>query len=379
LIKKLTLYFGIWGPLLLNTCYAKEEKDHQEFVELSEEQAKLVDVRSQRAELGNLDINLPLVGEIFYDKNELYHVSPQITGIIDEITVNLGDSVEKNGKLVKILSRELANIKANYLAAKSSMSLANANLAREQKLLKQNISPRKDYLIAKNEVEKSKIKFELQKNKLVSLGLNEKEINSIKEQKLNQYWIKGYGKGTVIKKHAAKGEFVDISTKIFTIANLDKVWVIADVYEKDIEGIKVNQKAVIKTKAYKDKTFTGHIAWISDIVDDKLRTLKIRIEVDNKDRLLKPGMLANVSLNVSKKNQKSLLVPFESLVTKGRENYVFVNDGQRKYIRKPVKIGDRSAKYVEIVSGINPKDLVVTKGRFILNSEIDKNSLGDAH
>ncbi|MEL0108394.1 MAG: efflux RND transporter periplasmic adaptor subunit, partial [Rhodospirillaceae bacterium] len=165
---------------------------------------------------------------------------------------------------------------------------------------------------------------------------------------------------------------------IYRLANLDKIWVIASVYEKDVAGIKLEQTASITLKAYPKKSFQGKVTWIADAFDEKTRTMKIRIEVENTARLLKPGMFARVALAIEQIDGVLTVSPL-AIQRQGGEAIVFVDEGGGRFERREVEIGRRSLSAIEIRKGLKRGERVVTAGSFILRSELEKEGFGGGH
>ena len=217
--------------------------------------------------------------------------------------------------------------------------------------------------------------------KLRALGTSSEALKRLAKgpaESLTNYEIVAPLAGTIIKKHVTNGASVDEKEPIFRIADLQSVWVIASVYEKDIARVKKGQAASVKTKAYADKTFEGKITWVADTLDERTRTLKVRIEVDNTKRLLKPGMFARASVVVDAK-EGVVSVPTAALRRQGSETIVFVDEGGGRFERREVEIGEQTGGRVEVRKGLKPGEWIVPEGSFILKSELEKEGFGGGH
>jgi membrane fusion protein, heavy metal efflux system len=181
-----------------------------------------------------------------------------------------------------------------------------------------------------------------------------------------------------VERHIVRGEMLGPDSQAYLIADPSHVWVIASVYEKDIAQVRLGQSAKVILKAYPGRVFGGDITWIADAVDEQTRTLKVRVEVDNPDGLLKPGMFASVTLAVSQRSD-ILTIPLSALQTQGGETIVFVDEGGGRFERREVQVGIRSADAVEIIDGLLGGERVVTNGSFILKSELEKEGFGGDH
>ena len=174
------------------------------------------------------------------------------------------------------------------------------------------------------------------------------------------------------------GERTDPAKALFRIADLSTVWVIANVYPNDIAKVQVGQTATVRIGAYKDRVFKGKIAWVSDVLDERTRTLKVRIEVGNGARLLKPGMFANAAVVIAK-TQSDIVVPVAAVIRHRGESVVFIRMGRGEFSRREVAIGTKSDQMVQLLRGVKAGECVVTRGTFALKSELDKGAFKGGH
>ena len=181
--------------------------------------------------------------------------------------------------------------------------------------------------------------------------------------------------GQVIERHGTVGEAVDETKELYTISDLRSVWGIAEIKEKDIASVRVGQQAILRVLAYPKEAFTGKVVLIGHEVEEKTRTLEARIEVDNASGKLKPGMFADVELMTSVL-EDVLVIPDNALQTLGDQQIVFIANGS-EFTKRTVRVGRESGGQVEILEGVTESERVVTKGSFILKSELLKAELGE--
>lgn len=358
-----------------------EEPTHDEGseVELTSEQIELAGVRSTAVARGEVYSELALTGEVTLNQDKVVHMTPRVPGTIAYVVTDLGDRVFTGELLLVLESRDLADAKAEYLAAKGRLSLAQTRFNREARLWKQKISSEQDFLDAKQALNESEIETQSSEHKLRALGLTTDDLAVVHDdESFANYHVIAPFDGTVIEKHVVKGERVDEGSTLFRLASLDTVWVIGSVYEKDIGRVKRGQPASVTVKAYPDRVFRGTVKWVADIIDEKTRTLKIRVEVDNSSRLLKPGMFASIAVAVEAKDDV-ITVPPSALQRQKDETIVFVDRGNGEFERREVKVGLRSSGEVEIIEGLAAGEKVVSDGSFILKSELEKEGFGGGH
>ena len=375
---------ALLAVFLLSTpqmALAAAEAEKTPEINLTVEQQKLIDLKTEFVSRGTVSVDLVLNGEVSANQDRTVIVMPKAPGLIREVGKRLGDRVRAGEALATIESPSLSEAQAAYLTARSKANLAQAQLGREEGLWRKKISSEQDYLLAKQAVAETTIDLNAAQRKLSLLGVDLKSITDSPTDQNARTHIPLIApiEGTVIEKKISAGDQVTTETAAFCVANLTTVWIIASVFEKDIKHIQIGQDASVTLKSYPDRQFEGHVSWISDVMDEKTRTLKIRVELGNPDFLLKPGAYGRVTLSVPVK-EDAVIVPFDAVQRHGRDHVVFVSAGEGKYLPREVKLGARSQKVAEVVEGLEPGAIVVTDGSFLLKSELEKeNFAGDEH
>lgn len=369
----------------------REEGDHDDEsgehaeeggeVTLTDAQVKLGEIRSVAASTGEIGTELRLNGTVSLNQDRVAEIVPRVPGAVREVRAQLGDEVRAGDVLAVVQSRELADAAAEFLAARERLALAQDRFAREADLRAKRISAEQEFLEAKQALAEARIEQRSAEQKLRALGFSSDELQALLQRSddaLTRYSVTAPFAGTVIEKHVAQGEQVDTGTAIFRIAQLDKVWVIASVYPKDLGRVAVGQLASVTVQAYPDRAFSGKVTWIASTIDERTRTLPIRVEIDNRERLLKPGLFARVAV-VTGARKNALVIPLPAVQRQKGEDVVFVEEGQGRYARREVTLGVRSGGAVEVIAGLNEGERVVTDGAFLLKSEIEKAGFEAGH
>ena len=182
--------------------------------------------------------------------------------------------------------------------------------------------------------------------------------------------------GVVVDRKVSVGELVGKEKEIFTISDPTDLWVIAEIKERDIGAIKVGQDASFTVLAYPDETFRGKIVRISNVVETESRTIEARVEVNNADGRLKPGMFADVEI-ITTVLQDAMVISDKALQTQEDNQIVFVALNGNKFQRRSVKLGMEQRGRVQVLEGLKLGEKVVTEGSFILKSEMLKGELGE--
>ena len=237
----------------------------------------------------------------------------------------------------------------------------------------------KELYQAEKEYEKAKIALQFAEAKLHLLGLDEKEVESIKSHGdlLTELPVRAPFAGTIVEKHASVGENVGPDSHLFSLADLGTLWVQADVYEKDIAYIRSGLSAAITCAAYPGEVFEGVVTYAHHLFDESGNKGRVRIEVSS-DGKLKAGMFVKAAVDLSAaEKSKSLFVPKQAVQNDGTCcNFVFVCTEQNSFESRQVSLGVEQGGEVEISSGLKADDSVVVEGSFSLKSEILKANLG---
>lgn len=344
-------------------------------VRLTESQMKLIDLKIEIAQPGRVGNDLMLNGEVAADRDRTAEILPRAAGIVREVKGHLGDTVRAGSALAVIESSGAAEAEATYLAAQSKAALTSVQAAREEGLWRKGISAQQDYQVARQAAQEADIQVRAAERQLQLLGLDPKATGgqSAAERGPVRLTVAAPFDGTLIARNVAAGDQVTQSSSLFRLANLDKVWVIASVFEKDMGHLAVGQAAQVTLAAYPGRRFDGKLTWISDVLDEKSRTLKLRVELDNAERLLKPGSFARVAVTPIVQSQ-GLVVPATAVQRQKDQTVVFLDEGGGVFKLQDVTVGERSRDAVAITAGLKPGQSVVTNGAFALLSELGKSA-----
>ncbi len=308
-------------------------------------------------------------------------VSPRVTGKAVRIIASQGDRVKAGQPLAWLDSVELDQTWADYIKAQGKVELARKNLLREETLFEKKVAPEKDVLRAKQELGEAQADLNLAKERFRLLGVDVSQFS----------YSKGNGNhplipltapvsGVVLEKKVTQGEMVNSEKTLFTVADLSTLWVMIDIYEKDISRLAPGTGVKVSVTAFPEKTFKGKISYISDVVDENTRTVKARVTIDNSSGLLKPGMFAEVLIEAAGgSSERIIALPEEAVLIEGASRYVFIRTAPDRFKRRDIETGRTLGSKVEIISGLKEGEAVAVKGAFILKSEMKKGELVDEH
>lgn len=302
-----------------------------------------------------------LIGKVTYDQDKVVKLYPLASGNVQDVKVALGDYVEKGQVLAIVRSTEIAVAENDIVTAQANLAVSEKNLAAMEDMYKSGIVSEKDYTSAIKDSEKAR--SEINKTKTVLSIFGGKQSN---------YIVKSPISGFIVEKFVNPNMQIrpDNATNLFTISDLKKVWVLANVYETDIANIKVGEKVNITTVSYPDKIFTGNIDKIYNLLDPDNKTMKVRIQLNNKDNLLKPEMFAKVIVR-QEKDSTMLAVPAKSIVFDRNKYWVVAYADKCNVQAKQVDIVMSTSVYTYIRSGVKPGEKVITNLQlFIYNALI---------
>jgi len=356
--------------------HEEEGEDHEEHIELSDSEIKEFDIKIDTAGSGSIKETLTLPGEITLDPDRLIHIVPRVSGITKHVYKTQGDRVQTGDLLATLSSRELAEIKAETEAAKSRYELARATFERERKLRKEGLTSEKEFLEAQQVRDNASIEYNLAKQKLRAIGVDQNISHCSDDCDLTLYEIRSPGDGVITEKHVVQGELLNDESRPFVIANLNHVWVNLTVYQKDLEKINVGQKVQI-ISGYGIPDVESEIVYISPKVSEETRSAAARVVIDNKDEKWRPGLFVSVVVTLSNLSG-DIVIPKTALETINNQTVVFIKN-EEGFELHPVTVGRSDNTYIEILDGLHAGDKYVAKNAFVLKAQMQKASFGDGH
>ena len=304
---------------------------------------------------------LNLIGKVTFDQEKVVRIYPLVSGNVIDVKVTLGSHVDKNQVLAVIKSSEMAGAENDMVSARSNLAIAEKNFSAAADMNKSGILSEKEFTSAQKELDKAKSEFERASTVLSIYGNNSQHA----------YLVKAPISGFIVEKFVNTNMQIrsDNSTNLFTISDLKNVWVLANVYESDISGVKEKDDVEIKTISYPDKKYAGKIDKIYNMLDPDNKTMKVLIKLNNDDYKLKPEMFAKVMVHqVTETNMPA--IPSDCVIFDRNQYWVLVyNNKCDIQIRKIDKIAQNS-KFTYVRSGIKPGEKVITNRQLLIYNAI---------
>jgi RND family efflux transporter MFP subunit len=338
-----------------------EEADHEhaqaEEINLSAEAIKTGGVEIQELQTVSLRPRIKVPGEIKFNPRLYHRLSSPVAGRVEQLLVFEGDRVTRGQNLVKLFSLP-------YLEALTELKLAYERWQRLDQLQKE------EKQLAWSLVQSARHKLKL-------LRLEDKDIDELLRQPAADqlYCLKSPISGQVISRQVLTGEQVEAGAVLMEIASTDRLWVEIFIQEKDVARISEGTEALLRVQAYPDLDFKGQVNYLGPTVDEATRLVKGRLELNNPSGLLKPGMYADVFLLAPE--IKTLAVSEEAVQDLNGRKVVFISEGGGKFKARPVEVGEEISGWVPVLKGLTAGEKYVSRGAFIIKSELLKSTFGE--
>jgi Cu(I)/Ag(I) efflux system membrane fusion protein len=320
-------------------------------VVISTQKVQKLGVRTEAAQLRAMDKTVRAAGRVEPDERRMYTIAPKFEGYVERLHVNVtGQAVGKGQPLFEVYSPELVSAQREYaIAVQGVAALKDADRQAQagmRQLAQASLLRLKNWDISDEQIK----------------GLTTSGAT------LRTLTFSSPVSGIVMEKKAVQGMRFMPGEMLYQVADLSRVWVIADVFEQDLALIKNGAKAQISINAYPDKTFTGTVTYVYPTLKAETRTVPVRVELANPGLLIKPGMFAQVEMQVHAKGQ-SVTVPVSAVIDSGMRQVVLVQLKEGRYEPREVKVGARSDNFAEVISGVKEGEQVVVAANFLIDAE----------
>lgn len=327
-------------------------------------------------------------GKILVSENRVAMIGPVHEGRIVALYAGQGSKVAKGQKLADLESADIDEAESDYLKAlaesenarrtsAAELKLAQATYDRTRVLFEKTITAGKNLQSAEHDLEvakasaannlaSTKAALAAARRHLLILGLKDSAIDALatKPNLASVFSLASPIEGIVVERNATIGATVGTDANLFKIIDLSRVWIDANVFEKDLQRVKLGQEVKVFVPAFAGTTFSGRVILVSSVLDPDTRTVKVRTEVPNLDGRLKPDMFANVEI-VTDLHRAAISIPQSAVLTDDGRTVVFVTDG-KGYAKRVVTTGMQGGDRIEIVDGLKEGETVVVKGNYLL-------------
>jgi membrane fusion protein, heavy metal efflux system len=336
---------------------------------------QVVDAKIEVQPLANHDVDDGILtsGTIALEDTRTGHVFSPVTGRVLNIVGSLGQRVKKGDPLAVIESPDIGTAVSDVHKAEADVIAAEHDVKRKKALYEAKAGPLSDLEAANDTYRRAKAELERASKKEQLLRLGNADVVT------QRYTLPSPVDGEILLRNINPGVEVQgqysggATVELFTVGELDHVWVLGDLYEMDLARVHVGAPATVKVVAYPNKTFTGKVDWVSGSLDPNTRTAKIRCSFDNPEKLLRPMMYATVQVSVEQ--ETALAIPRNSLLRLGETTVVFVevgeSDGHVRFQQIPVDVDEgESSPWIVVRTGLQVGQKIVVNGAILLSQNI---------
>ena len=352
---------------------AKQEAKEEKGQKLTAEEQALAGIKFEEVSSRTFEDSVSVTATIRPNQDRIAKIAPRVEGRIVSVSANLGDNVRAGQSLAIMDSLAIGEAQSALLRAQSSERVAQADFKRAESLSAEEIIPQKELLRSRGELERASAESRAASDRLRLLGGSA----SASGRAQSTFALTAPFAGTVIQKKATIGELGSPAEAVFTIADLSKVWIEANLTDELLSKVKTGAAAAVTVGAYPGERFSGRVAYIANVLDKDSRTIAARIEVPNKDGRLKPEMFATA--NIATGGQlEAISVPDGAILLLQGQPTVCVSEGGG-FQPRAVETGEKISGRTVIKSGLKPKEQVVAAGAYALKARMLKSQIGDAH
>lgn len=320
-------------------------------ITLPTEQIQLLGVRTTTVEFRSLAHEIRTVGRIVPDEDRLSHVHTKISGWVDRLAIQqTGVRVTKGQSMLTIYSPALVSAQEEYLIALRGRERLAHSTSEDAALGSQAL------------VSAARARLKL-------WDVSESFIDRLERTGEVQRTVPLYApaSGVVLERHVTEGQQISEMENLYVLADLSRVWVLADIYPRDIPNVQTGQPVKLEFASVPGETFSGTVSHVYPYLDEVSRTNRVRIELANRRNLLRPGLYGDAVLQIA--GDMALTIPQDAVLMTGRRNVVFVSLGGGRFAPREVEIGRQTDDLVEILSGLESGEIVVDRANFFLDAE----------
>jgi len=342
---------------------------------MSDEQIKLAQIDLVDVGPAAIAKRLVVPGSVVPDADRIAHVSVKLSGTVAELRKNIGEDVAKGEVIAVLESREVADAKSEYLAAGLTNDLQQDLSTRDKTLWDSRVGTEQQYLRSRNAAAQTEMRLKIARQKLLALGLGEGEITAVPgapEASLRRQDVRSPISGRVAERKVELGTAVgrdSLETELFVVVDLSRVWVELSVASSDLPSIKEGQPVQISARGLTE-TAIGKVVFVSPLVDKDTRTARVVAEIQNPDRMWRPGSFVTAAIALNERTVP-VVVPATAIQKLDGQPIVFVRT-KGGFEKRDVVLGEREDQSLEIVSGLTPGESIAATNTFPLKAELSK-------
>jgi cobalt-zinc-cadmium efflux system membrane fusion protein len=349
--------------------------DQQSLVKLSADEVKAAGIETGVVEAGTLVRRIIVPGTIVPDADRIAHVAVKLSGVVTEMRKRIGDAVANQELLAILESRELADAKSEYLAARLTSELQKDLYERDKILWERRVTSEQLLLKSRSAAAQANMKLDIARQKLFALGLTETEIAGLPnepEALLRRQEVRSPIAGRVVERKGERGMAVgrdNLETELFVVADLDRVWVDLAISPVDLPAIREGQTVSITAQGNTQRV-EGKIIFIGPMLDKDSRSARAVVEIANDGGIWRPGSFVTAAIAFAEQPM-ALVVPTNAILNMGAATVAFVRTPEG-FQKRQVTLGQSDDRIVEVASGLHAGEAVAVTNTFLLKAELLK-------
>jgi cobalt-zinc-cadmium efflux system membrane fusion protein len=370
--SKLTFIALLTSLLLITGCKKSQPSGATQTAQdpnlVMANEALLAQIKISVVSQGDVSDILRVAGQIDYDEQALTRIGASVTGRVTQINAQLGNEVKKGDTLALINSSELSNSQLAYLKARSEKEFHRRTVQRAKTLFEADVISAAELQRRESEYEVASAQTRAAQDQLRVLGVNLKAMEELATTGAidSVASVMATIKGVVVERKVTTGQVVQPADVLFTVADLSRVWAVAQVPEQQVAQVKVGQSVRIEVPALENEKLIGKLIYVGQTVNPESRTVLVRTELDNTSGRLKPSMLA--SMLIESTPTKRVVVPITAIVREQDADYVFIEEKPGSFRLKPVRLSSEHNGQRVVLDGLSQGTRIVSDGAFHLNN-----------
>jgi cobalt-zinc-cadmium efflux system membrane fusion protein len=367
-------------PVLLMSCgdYTADQPAASKPVDAARSLVRIdpkaqLEIDSQSVQSRPLTTELAVQGRIQYDPDRYVKISSLLSGVVVAVHGKLGQPAKRDESLLTIESPDIIATYAQLTEAEADRDLALRQLAMARALYQVKALPKKDYDQAEFEAKRTQADYERIRGRLLALMVPAKELDQPPERRpiTGRFEVKSPLDGIIVEKHVSVGQLIASGEMLYTVANLDVLQAVGDIYERDLRMLTTGLPVTVTVESALDHPFNGVIRYIGDVVDPLSRTVKIRCEVTNETLRLKADEFARITVQFASPTSV-IAVPLKAVIRLADKSFVFVDRSQGEFERREVVLGSAFGEFIEVREGLKTGEQIAVKGSLLLEGALEK-------